>query len=66
MPAWVPFTELLDLLEKHGWELHRIDPPYRVFVKAGRLPIVFPVHNKKVHAKYVAKIDHILASEEDT
>lgn len=65
MEAQVPFAEILELLEKHGWTLHRIDPPYRVFVKGDQLPIVIPVHDRKVHASYVAKIDQIIASQRD-
>lgn len=63
--ADVPFREVLELLESHGWVLQRIDPPYRVFVREGELPIYFPVHDKKVSAVYVDKIKAILKKGEN-
>jgi len=58
----VPFSEVLELLESHGWVLHRTWPPYFVFVHRDRsLPLLIPVHDKKVSETYVGKIKKILA-----
>ena len=60
MQSDLPFSDVLALLEEHGWHFQRIDPPYRVFLKEGELPIFFPVHDKKVSVAYVKKIKKIL------
>ena len=65
MPAKVPFSVVLQLLEANGWTLQRIVSPYRVFTKGRELPILIPVHEKKVDAVYVAKIKKILGYEEE-
>lgn len=46
----VPFSEVLELLESHGWELVRIWSPSRVFTKPGsdELPILIEVHDRTV------------------
>ena len=63
MAEAVPFEEILGVLELHGWKLQRIDPPYRVFMKKGELPILVPVYDKKVNTLYVAKIEKILKGQ---
>lgn len=61
----VDFEEVLDLLESHGWQLQKIWAPYRVFLKDGvSLPILIPVHNKKVSVEYVEKIRKILEDQD--
>lgn len=56
----VPFSEILGVLELHGWKLQRIAPPYRIFTKGRELPILIPVHDKMVEAIYAEKIEKIL------
>jgi len=57
----VPFPEILTLLEEHGWVLQRTWPPYFVFVhKDHELPLLIPVHDKKVSDVYVQKIKWLL------
>lgn len=50
------FSEILELLESHGWVLQRTWPPYFVFMKEGELPLLIPVRDRKVSAAYVDKI----------
>ena len=54
----VPFSEVLELLESHGWELTRIWSPYRVFTKPGadELPILIEVHDRTVRHTDVERI----------
>lgn len=62
MESRVPFSEVVDLLETHGWELTRIWRPYRVFTKPGsdELPILIEVHDRMVRQSDVERIkDHI-------
>ena len=55
------FEEVLKLFESHGWKLHRIDKPYRVFLRGKEeLPWLIPVHDKKVDAVYVEKFKEFL------
>ena len=57
----VPFSEVLDVLEAHGWVLQRTWPPYFMFVhKDHELPLLIPVHDKKVSDAYVQKIKQLL------
>lgn len=64
----VPFAEVLALLERHGWELFRIHPPYRVFYLNGDpstgLPILVEVHDGKVDEAHVERIRRILEGDE--
>lgn len=64
MAGYVDFEEVLDLLESHGWRLQKVWNPYRVFVKEGELPILIPVHNRKVDIEYVQKIKKILEEQD--
>jgi len=59
----IGFSDVLRLLERHGWKLHKIDPPYRIFMKGQELPILIPVHEKQVEVVYVEKIKKILGIE---
>ena len=60
----VPFSEVLELLEAHGWKLKRISKPYRVFVHPEEpLPFLIPVYDKRVPIAYVTKIQRILEPE---
>ena len=59
----VAFVEVLQLLESHGWKLTGIWRPYLVFTKSGHLPILIPVHDRKVDIEYVRKINEILGRE---
>lgn len=62
--ADVPFTEVLERLEAHGWVLQRTWPPYVVFVHPDHaLPLLIPVQGKKVSERYVQKINEILGEE---
>lgn len=55
------FSEVLSLLEAHGWVLQRTWPPYFVFVHPDHeLPLLIPVHDKKVSDVYVQKIKRLL------
>jgi hypothetical protein len=58
MERLVPFSEVLELLESHGWELVRIWIPYRVFTKPGsdELPILIEVHDRTVRRTDVERI----------
>ncbi len=62
----VPFSSVLSILQEHGWEMTGIWKPYRVFTKGNELPIMIPVHNKKVDAEYVQRIKEILGLEEES
>jgi hypothetical protein len=66
MPPQVPFRDVLRVLESAGWRLVRIWPPYRVFSKAGRLPILVKVEDLAVNADDFEKIKAILARETET
>ena len=55
-----PFSEVLELLEAHGWVLQRTWPPYFVFMKEGELPLLIPVRGRQVSEAYVEKIYKIL------
>lgn len=63
MPADIPFSEMLELLESRGWMLQRIAPPYRIFTKKDRLPILIPVYDRMVRSTYVKKVAKILEAE---
>lgn len=65
MAAQVSFSDILELLESHGWKQSRIKPPYRIFTKGNDLPILIPVHGGRVSVFYVAKIDQILAEQRE-
>ena len=55
------FSEVLELLERHGWALQRTWPPYSVFVhKDHELPLLIPVHDKNVSDAYVQKIKRLV------
>jgi len=57
----VPFAEVLRLLEAHGWVLQRTWPPYFVFVNEDHpLPLLIPVHDRKVSEEYVRKIEKLV------
>ncbi len=60
-----PFLAVLRLLESHGWQLTRVYPPYRIFTKAGELPIWIEVHDRKVEAAYVERTKRILEPESE-
>lgn len=58
------FTDVLMLLESHGWRLQRVWPPYRVFVHPDHdLPLMIPVHDRMVNDAYVEKIKKLLGEE---
>jgi len=60
----LPFSEVLDLLESHGWVLQRTWPPYFVFVHPDHeLPFLIPVYDKKVSDAYVEKIKKLISEE---
>ncbi len=62
MESRVPFSEVVDLLEAHGWELTRIWSPYRVFTKPGsdELPILTEVHERMARLSDVERIKKYL------
>jgi hypothetical protein len=66
MDTQVPFSTVLAIFEEHGWELVRIEAPYRIFEKPGSnaLPYWVEVHDKKVDKRYVDKIKAFLEREE--
>ena len=60
----VPFSEVLSLLESHGWVLQETWPPYFVFVHPDHeLPLLVLVRDKKVSDDYVKKVKKILGEE---
>jgi predicted RNA binding protein YcfA (HicA-like mRNA interferase family) len=59
MPG-ISFAQICRELEEAGWTLERRAGDYRVFVKAGHLPLVVPVHYSLVHTAYVKKIKRIV------
>jgi len=65
MAGDVPFSNVLALLEEHGWVLQRIWKPYFVFVhEEHELPLLIPVYDKKVSRDYVKKIKEIIERTE--
>jgi hypothetical protein len=60
----VPFSEVLEYLESHGWVLVRVWPPYRVFLKGESLPLLVRVEDKAVSTYDFAKIRQIVAAAE--
>jgi hypothetical protein len=64
MPKHIPFADVLKRLESGGWRLERIWKPYRVFAKAGHLPILVRVEDRDVDADDFTKIMEILEREE--
>jgi hypothetical protein len=66
MTEHVPFSQILELFEKHGWRLMRIEGEYRLFEKPGseELPYPVPVQDKKVERYYVDKIRQYLGEDE--
>jgi len=65
MAAEVPFSEILTLLESHGWKRQRIVKPCRVFTAGCALSILIPVHGKMVSTAYADKIEKILRAESE-
>ncbi len=65
MESRVSFSEVVDLLESHGWELTGIWKPYRVFTKpeSDALPILIEVHERKVRHDDVERIKKHLEEE---
>lgn len=59
------FSEVIELLESHGWELTRIWNPYRVFMKPGsdELPILIEVQDRMVKGGDVERIKKQLADD---
>ena len=66
MPAKVPFSEILGVLELHGWKLQRIATPYRSFTKGRELPILIPVHDRMVDTIYAEKSVKIVKANVDS
>lgn len=64
MAELVPFEQVLAYLEEHGWELVKIWPPYRMFSKPGRLPIMVPVEDKMVTVEYAEKVKQAVEKDE--
>lgn len=65
MNTEVDFKEVLELFESHGWQLTKIYEPYRVFTKAGRLPWLIPVRNRKVSIEYVQKFKNYIQGQNE-
>ena len=65
MPADIPFSEMLKILESRGWTLQRIAPPYRIFTKKDQLPILIPVYDRMVRSTYVKKVAKILEAQSE-
>lgn len=61
----VPFSDVLELLESHGWVLQRIWKPYFVFYKGDELPILVQVEDKMVSDASYEKVKRILGEEDD-
>jgi hypothetical protein len=59
----VPFSNVLELLESHGWVLQRIWKPYFVFQKGDELPILVQVDERMVSDGNFEKIKQILGEE---
>lgn len=63
MCGQVAYATVRELLESRGWTLMRLYRCWRVFEKAGREPIVFPVVNREVAAVHAQRIKRILEAE---
>lgn len=62
--ADVAFKDVLALLESRGWVLQRTWPPYFVFVHPEHaLPLLIPVHERRVSDAYVKKIKKLLEEQ---
>jgi len=64
----VPFSEVLEWLERHNWRFFRIDPPYRVFYKHGKatdLPILVEVHDRLVDGRDFDRYKAFVAAQEE-
>ena len=62
----VPFSEVLEVLESHGWVLQRTWPPYFVFHHPDHeLPLLIMVRDKKVSDEYIEKVKKILGKEKE-
>ena len=59
----VRFAKIQKLLESHGWILQRIRGSHYIFSKAGQGSFPVPVHQNRVKAVYVRKIEKIIAAE---
>lgn len=59
MPSDKPFPLVRKMLESKGYALARISGSHHIFVRAGSLPVSIPVHDPKVKAFYVRKIEKI-------
>lgn len=66
MPEEVPYREVHELLERHGWTLQRIskagEETRRVYVSAaaGAPTLVFPVRQKTVLRAYYERIKSVI------
>lgn len=63
-PTTVPYADIRAFLEDYGWPLMRIWPPYRVHLRAGHLPILVRVNDRKVEADDFERIKRIVAQEQ--
>lgn len=58
------FAFVRKLLESKGYELARIRGSHHVFTKAGKTPIVIPVHRGRVKEVYVRQVEKLIAEED--
>jgi predicted RNA binding protein YcfA (HicA-like mRNA interferase family) len=58
------FSEIRKLLERHGWELKRINGSHHIFHGQGRPILSIPVHKNRVKAIYRRKIEQAIRSVE--
>ncbi|GAF99763.1 unnamed protein product [marine sediment metagenome] len=59
MPSEKRFSLVRKMLEGRGYVLKRISGSHHVFVKPGSLPVSIPVHDGKVKAFYVRRIEKL-------
>jgi hypothetical protein len=58
------FAKVLELFEKNGYKLQKIQGRYRVFTKSGADLWQIPVENGKVKSEYVEKIIQFFKEEQ--
>lgn len=61
----VPFSDMLELLESHGWVLQKTWKPYFVFYRGDELPILVQVEEKMVSDATFEKVKGILGEDGD-
>ena len=64
MPSEVRFAVVRRRLESCGFVLRRIKGSHHTFTKAGRPPVIIPVHHGKVKPVYVQEVERVWREEQ--